>query len=184
MESIEAAYAKLREATDEIRAILRTDIPEFFVLRVKDHYLAAVEHSSALSAEAVTRLKRLTGVRGEETAAAIDAALASPEIWLDAVESPEDDRRSLDGFHSVSAELAVVGAAVIEILVDGGYTEPPEGWELEYRAPRRFVDGKYLPASVEHAWEAVKAVERARAEEAEAKRALTRAELLKRWDEG
>ena len=139
---------RFREVVDDLRAVLREDLPAWAVKQTRAAFLAHPEIAEELSAEQVAALKQRAADLGSARAADVDSTLSDLALW-EAVRAEPTDRKSLAEATEIWGVVAGVPNALRELLLDFGLAsqQPPE-----YRAPVYFVSGRYFPALAEHYW--------------------------------
>ena len=144
---IEARRQRLSEVVQQLREVLRADIPTWFTRQARAAFLDQPEASGALSAAQVSTLKRGAAEVGPRLAAEVDAALAEA-FTSDIAVPPANDPKSLEEAPAWR-ELARVGEALGDLLASVGLGA---GLQPDYKAPAYFVSGHYFPTLAEHYW--------------------------------
>jgi len=176
---IELRKKRFKQVTDDIRAVLREDLPAFVLREVKKAFLTHVEVASKMSKEDVAELKVRAASVAREIVASVDEALGDSALWLAPAEVPKN-QRDISGATRVWAEVRRVEAALAELLDAYGLrgSETPL-----YKAPAYFVKGNYLPSLAEHYWRLVHEVQELEAQKGRIASDATRADLEAKWEE-
>jgi len=178
----ELAYhrAKVLEAAEEAREILREDLEVFVMRKVKEVFLADPAGASALSDQRLAELKRVAGEVARQQRDAVLTALADEAPWLEPGEvGPEP--KGLAANPRVWAVVGRVGEAVLAVARAFHLAVPAEA--PAYQEPKRFIHSRLLTTVTERYWAALQAMARVQAQLAEGERVQREEELSKRWDE-
>ncbi len=169
---------RFREVVDDIRAVLREDLPDWAVKQTRAAFLAHPEIAEELDKEQVVALKQRAAEVGAARAADVDTALSDLALW-ESVQAQPEDRKGLAEATEIWSVVRGVPDALRVLLLDFGLaSEAPPA----YRAPVYFVSGRYFPALAEHYWGLLAEIRDLTARCAELDISQQRERLEAKWD--
>lgn len=180
---IEAIHDRIRRNAEDIRALLRDDLPAFVVREIKTRFVEQSELATRMTDAQVKAMKEATARAGAALAAQVDASLEPLEAWLSGVDA-EDGGRHLEQNPDLWGRVArPTVEAVEELLHAHGFPRPPEGYGVTYKEPARFISGRYLPTLAERYWKLIGELRRIQEQAAAQVKARSRSELARRWED-
>lgn len=180
---VQAIHDRIRRNADDIRALLRDDLPAFVAREVKTHFVEQAELASRMTDVQVKALKEGTTRAGAALSAQVDASLEPLDAWLSGVQLP-DGGRHLEQNPDLWTRIAGPAAeAVEELLHAHGFPRPADGYGVVYKEPARFIAGRYLPTLAERYWKLISELRRIEEQAAAQVQARSRSELARRWED-
>lgn len=178
-----AIHDRIRRNADEIRALLRDDLPAFVAREIKTRFVEDADLSSRMGEAQVKALKEAAARAGAALAAQVDEALSPLDPWLAGL-TVEEGGKHLEQNPDLWARIARPAAeAVEEVLDTNGFPRPAAGHGVAYKEPARFIGGRYLPSLAERYWKAIADLRRITEQSEAQARARSRSELARRWDD-
>lgn len=181
-EQTEVLLEKIRRTAEEIRALLREDLPDFVAREVKTRFLEGGEFSSKLDEAQIKDIKDSAVAVGAEVAKEVDDTLAPLDPWLAGLELGGDHRHISENTE-VWARVEQVNHAVERLLGDKGFPRVGAAYGVSYKEPARFIHGRYLPTLSERYWKLIAELLNLRSQVAAQLAARSRSDLVRRWDE-
>lgn len=180
---IAAIHDRIRRNADDIRALLRDDLPAFVAREVKARFVEDADLSSRMSEAQIKALKESTTRLGAELATQVDASLEPLDPWLAGI-AVEDGGKHLEENPDLWARIARPAAEAVEEVLDAsGFPRPASGHGVAYKEPARFIAGRYLPTLAERYWKAIAELRRINEQSEAQHKARSRSELARRWDD-
>ena len=181
---IEMHRARVQQVADDIKALLKDDLPKFVEREMKRGFVNAPEFAAALDDATLSALKADMAHEGQATTEKILAALDDPDLWIPegAEEEDEDEpRRSM----SANEPLWKVVSSICETvdMLRDRYGYPPAEEPTVYRPPTWFIGRRYLPSLTERYWRHVSELAEVQACVREIQHKQSRSELTRRWDQ-
>lgn len=174
---------KLEEIITDIIAVITQDCANFAQREFRARFIKNPEFASEFTTKKLVELKTRITEAAKEKALAINNLLSNNDIWLNTINEP-NDARNLSGNPEVWTILASISAFVRELLVLNSF--PPDskgGYQINYKTPVMFIDGKYCPALIESYWARLAELKEVNAHIKQNHQNVMKKKLTKMWDE-
>jgi len=185
-EAEERARSRVFAAVEDARLVLRRDLPSFVEREVKRRFVEAVDFAEGIDDGRIADLKQQVRDEGDAAAEQILGALEDEGPWLAGVTYvPESDDATLSSFEDNPELWAIVnqiGAAAENVLAGFGFPVPKGGFDIAYRQPAFFVDGRHMKTIAEHYWRGIREIQENRGRRDELDSGRRAQQLSARWD--
>lgn len=183
-EHISLLRGRVLQVADDVKALLREDLPKFVERELKRAFVSHPEFASAMSDDTLRDLKK--DIREEAQASTLQVleALGEDALWFPAdVEEEGDDevRRSIGANEALWAAVNGICATVAGLREKYGFPVLEE--ELTYRAPTWFIGRRYLPSLSEKYWRYIHELKELEGQLTGIETAASKTELTSRWDD-
>jgi len=176
---IETLNEQVRALTDEIKAVLHADLPEYINRELKRSFVSHPDFAQTVDNDTLLSIKKRVQSVGESARDSIMAALNDDNLWN--ASTIGDSQKSIADNEAVWGIVQKIGDSVSEVRQEFGF--PDANDSTSYKAPTWFIDRRYLPSLSEKYWRLLREINEANRQINETQSNESKGRLAQRWDD-